>query len=86
MPEPTPEPPAARPARHDAGRLRRVVAFTGADRPAILLIVAATLGLIVAIAAYDFFDASNRSYVRETDRASAQNAGRVALNSSVTVR
>lgn len=44
------------------------------------LLIAATLGLIVAIGVFDFFDASNRSYTRESDVAAAQNSGRVALD------
>lgn len=44
------------------------------------LTIAGALSLIVAIAVYDFFDASNRSFVREQDLANAQNTGRVALD------
>jgi len=43
------------------------------------VLVAAMLALIVAIATYDFLDSSNRSYVRESDLATAQNCGRAAL-------
>jgi len=44
------------------------------------VLIVATLSLIIAIAMYDFMDASNRSFTRETDIVSAQNEGRVALD------
>jgi hypothetical protein len=44
------------------------------------VLLAATLALLVMIAAYDFFESTNQSYVRETDLADARNTGRVALD------
>jgi hypothetical protein len=44
------------------------------------VLVASVLALLVAIATYDFFESSNKSYVRESELANARNTGRVALD------
>jgi len=70
--------PAVRRGLADGAAPARTAGETGFSM--IELLVASSLALIVALALYDFFDSGYRSFVRETDLADAQNAGRVALD------